>query len=162
MNKRTIRSFAFGIFFTVSAIGTFYYFINPEVTKSSPVLTVEEAKKILEEQNLHILTKTEYEQLKAQENIVNEITEKESSQIDQPEKEEQVDTPPIKTYQLKINSGMSISRIADILYQEEILTDPKEFEDYLINNDYHTKIQVGSFTLTNSMSFKEMAILITN
>lgn len=60
MNKRTVRAFALGILFSVSLIGSAYYFLQNG--KSS----LSKAKQSLEEKGYIVLSKSEYTNLQKQ------------------------------------------------------------------------------------------------
>jgi len=57
--------------------------------------------------------------------------------------------------------GVVSQEIADILIEEKIIDDRKKFLDYLDDNDYSSKIQIGKFTVSSDMSMKEIAEVIT-
>ncbi|WP_445490416.1 hypothetical protein [Niallia sp. 03133] len=159
MNKYSIRSFAFGVFFTVSLIGS-YYFYSEKDQDSTAVPDTKEAKRVLKEQGYTLITKTEFEQL--------EIQLKQSKEQLASAKSDENKTPAINddkenslSYDLYIVNGMSISQIAEQLANKKIVDNKEEFEQYLIKNNYHTKVQIGKFTVANKMSYKDIANLIT-
>lgn len=160
MNKRNIRSFSLGMFITVSLIGSFYLFFN-----KNEVITDKEAENHLKESGYVVLSKEEYNQLEVKTNLSTEQNtsdEKESVkeiQTIEKENEESDDSP--KSYQLYINAGMTISQITEQLEEAEIIQDRNDFENYLIKNKYHTKVQLGKFKLTSDMSYKQIAVELT-
>ena len=56
---------------------------------------------------------------------------------------------------------MTSSEIAAKLAQNKIVMDEEDFAEYLIKNDYQTDIQMGSYSLTNRMSYDQIAKMIT-
>ncbi|WP_394232959.1 hypothetical protein [Niallia oryzisoli] len=153
MNKRSLRSFAFGIFMTVSIIGCFSFFQKePKQQESIPM---KDAKALLEKSGYVILPVTEYEELQKQ----TPIQEKEEAVQNVQEADPSVDS--IKNYQLEITEGLAPNDIAAKLAENQIIKNEKEFTDFLINQNYHTKIQLGSFPLTNQMSYQQIADIIT-
>ena len=56
---------------------------------------------------------------------------------------------------------MTSSEIAAKLAQNKIVMDEEDFAEYLIKNDYQTDIQLGSYSLTNRMSYDQIAKMIT-
>ena len=56
---------------------------------------------------------------------------------------------------------MTSSEIATKLAQNKIVKEEEDFAEYLIKNDYQTDIQLGSYSLTNRMSYDQIAKMIT-
>ena len=67
----------------------------------------------------------------------------------------------IINFQLEVESGMTSSEIATKLAQNKIVEDEEDFAEYLIKNGYQTDIQLGSYSLTNRMSYDQIAKMIT-
>ncbi len=163
MNKRSLRSFAFGLFASSSIIGAYTVYNHAE-TSAEPdkKITTEQAEKVLSAAGYTTVANEDYEELvaaKEEEDKAAQQAEadKKAAQQEVPKKEE---NEPV-TYKLKIKSGMSPGEIADTLAKEKIIKDKEEFEAFLIDNDYHTKVQVGSFRVYSDMSFREIAEKIT-
>lgn len=172
MNRQSLRAFAFGMLFSVSAIGS-YYFIFED--KREVNLTDEEAKELLKSSGFEVLTAKEFEEVKKaaiedyakeqekskeiedKEKAENETIEENEEQEDSTDKEEE----KVLTYELEIKSGMSTAEISSLLVNAGIIGDAAEFEQYLISENYNTKVQVGTFELTNKMSIDEIARIIT-
>ncbi len=163
MNKRSLRSFAFGLFAASSIIGAYTVYNHAE-TSAEPVkkITTEQAEKVLSAAGYTTVANEDYEELVAAKEEADKAAQqaeadKKAAQLEVPKKEE---NEPV-TYKLKIKSGMSPGEIADTLAKEKIIKDKEEFEAFLIDNDYHTKVQVGSFRVYSDMSFREIAEKIT-
>lgn len=166
MNKRTIRSFATGIFLSVCLIGVFYVF---PLESGQDEYSLEEARTLLEGKGYIILEESDYHALQEKATIQNNITseEQEEKEAEEPNKSNQEDinidqsTSTIINYQLDIVSGMTSNEIAKVLAQNKIVQDETAFTNFLISHDYQTNIQLGSFPLTNQMTFEQIANMIT-
>jgi homospermidine synthase len=167
MNKRTVRAFSLGILLAVILLG---FGRNGQST-----LNLTDAKEKVEDEGFIVITKEEYDKLAGQ--SVNEEdsqppaegqadketetdTEKEEEtapQEEQPAKDES----SIIHFTLEIESGMNSEQIAVILEQKKVIDDSDSFEQYLLDHDYNTKVQIGSFDLTSEMSYEEISKIIT-
>ncbi|MFT8319274.1 MAG: endolytic transglycosylase MltG [Bacillus sp. (in: firmicutes)] len=155
MNKRSIRSFALGVFFSVSLIGSYYSFIEKNHTA---VPDTKEAEKQLSNNGYTIIKKEEFEQLQTQLKQAEEQLKEKKKETAQEKKTTQEET---NFYELYIVKGMTISQIAEQLANKNIIDNKEGFENYLIKNNYHTKVQIGKFALTNKMNYKEIAEIMT-
>ncbi|MCQ6273692.1 aminodeoxychorismate lyase [Bacillus sp. V3B] len=167
MNKRNVRSFAIGVFLSIFLIGLFYFFQNDTKQDEDDL---EEARAFLEENGYIILEDSEYSTLQEKATIPKDIPTQEQveEKVEEPNKSNQEDDVDddqsahmIINYQLEIVSGMTSNEIAKILTQNHIVQDETSFANFLINHGYHTDIQLGSFPLTNQMSFEQIANMIT-
>ena len=164
MNKRSLRSFAFGLFAASSIIGAYTVYNNAEISaETDKKITTEQAEKVLSAAGYTTVANEDYEELVASKEQADNAAQqaeadKKAAQQEEAKKEEA--NEPV-SYKLKIKSGMSPGEIADTLAKEKIIKDKDEFEAFLIDNDYHTKVQVGSFRVYSDMSFREIAEKIT-
>ena len=157
MNKQIVRSFAIGMLITVSIFGSFYYFLQ-EGTKEEQSLSLTAAKKMVEQEGFIVLNESEFKELQASNNAIQEEkTPTETSKEEETKTEKENNIEETSSYTLKITSGMSISSIAKSLLKHKIIEDKQEFESYLTDNGYHTDIQTGSFKLNSDMSYKKIA-----
>ncbi|MCA1064513.1 endolytic transglycosylase MltG [Rossellomorea aquimaris] len=84
------------------------------------------------------------------------------------DKEVVVDSPSTSqvqkeiVYVFRIEGGMTSKDVSEMLYELGMISDGRAFGDYLIENGYAGKIQIGSYRVTNDMSFEEVAYKITN
>jgi hypothetical protein len=161
MNKRSLRAFGFGMLFAISISGSYYVFT---VKNAADKQTITDAKEIIKQEGFIVMSEAEYTELQSklaqkEKEVLEEDepdnTEKENKE--QAEKNENQD----QSYQLHIVSGMNISLISEQLQKEKMIDESQKFETYLIDNGYHTKIQVGIFEIKNTMDYKEIAELIT-
>lgn len=161
MKKQSLRSFAIGMLLSASMLGS-YYFYQESKNQEQSSLNVPEATTFLQKEGFIVLSDSEYNDLQKtieqskQEQAKTDVEANEKKQEES--KEEKQET---YSYTLKVKSGMSISKITELLFENKIVKDPKKLETFLIDNGYHTKIQVGSFRLTSEMSNKKIAEKLT-
>jgi CRISPR/Cas system-associated protein endoribonuclease Cas2 len=149
MNKHILRAFSVGMIFTVSASAAYdFHFAKKEPQK----ITVSAAKQILNNEGYVVLKKAEYKKIIKKPAI--QKTEETNINSDTPNKDE-------INYQLSIEKGMSSSQISALLAAAKIIDDNKAFAEYLISNNYQTKIQLGTYNLTNKMGYEQIAKMIT-
>jgi cell division protein YceG involved in septum cleavage len=67
----------------------------------------------------------------------------------------------LNRYHLTISSGMNPGIIAERLKTGKIIPDAKALEQYLIDHNDESKIQLGEYDLTNQMSVPQIANAIT-
>jgi hypothetical protein len=166
MNKRNLRSFAFGLFIAVTLIGSVYYFQNDSI---QPTMKVDDATSFLAKKGYTVIKDSEYKDLKEKTSIQSKSTipENKDEPLQESTKEKvqinsSADTPnSIINFQLEVESGMTSSEISTELAQNKIVDDEEDFANYLINKGYQTEIQLGSYSLTNRMSYDQIAKMIT-
>jgi hypothetical protein len=161
MNKRGIQAFSLGIIFTVSILGSYYFYFD----KSSSQPNISEAKSLLKSKGYTILTQTEYLNLKDSSQTKATTTKKQqqskASAKDQSKKQTTTQNNDEKTYQLQVTSGMASGEIANLLAKNKIIENAMEFEQYLITHQYETKVQLGTYILTTKMDYEQLAKIIT-
>lgn len=166
MNKRSLRSFAFGLFAASSIIGAYTaYSGSGTAEKTDKQITTEQAEKVLSAAGYTAIAKDEYDELitakdKAERDAQQAKADAEKKAAEQKETDNADSNQPV-SYKLKIKSGMNPAEIAETLAKQKIIKDKDEFEAFLIDNDYHTKVQVGTFRVYSDMSFREIAEKIT-
>ncbi|PLR87596.1 MULTISPECIES: endolytic transglycosylase MltG [Bacillus] len=161
MNKRSVRSFAVGILFTVSCIGSYYFFIDGQQAQS-----VDQSIKKLEAEGYVVLSQNHFMELKRTgkertEASPPETIEKERQEAASTEQPEQIPEQSAPEYQLEVTSGMTSSEIASLLAEQSIIENPSEFELFMSRSGYSTKIQVGTFEIHTDMDYEEIGKLIT-
>jgi len=158
MNKYKIRSFAFGMFFSVSLVGVFYFLEDKDKnTDINPSL--EEAKSIVMNKGYTIVSKTDYEQLQTKLAALEKQNNALSNESED-SKTETEKTAPL-SYQLRIVKGMSTEEIAKKLTTHHMIKNEKKFAQFLIQKGYHKKVQIGKYTIKEDMTYKQIAELIT-
>ncbi|PKG25737.1 endolytic transglycosylase MltG [Niallia nealsonii] len=156
MNKHKIRAFAFGIFFSISLIGVFYFLQDKEKNTTSDL---EESKRVVMEKGYTILSKTDYEQLQTKIATLENQTALPSNETENIKTEAEKTSP--SSYQLHIVKGMSTEEIAKKLANKNMIKNEKKFAQFLIQKGYHTKVQIGKYTIKKDMTYKQIAELIT-
>lgn len=152
MNKRSVRAFSVGILF--AALLLFISGFGKETD-----ISVKKAKEVLTNEGFVVVSKAEYDKLSAPQ--TKEVPAKDEEQKEEtkaPEKEEEV---KVVHFALEITSGMSTGEISTKLKQANIINNEEDFEQFLIDNGYHTKVQVGTFELNSQMNHEEIAKTIT-
>lgn len=66
------------------------------------------------------------------------------------------------TVTITVQSGMSSYDVAVLLEAADIVDSASDFDVYLNQNGYSTRIEVGEFKVTGDMSYEELAKLLTN
>lgn len=158
MNRQSLRSFALGMLITVSSIGSYYYYFIQGKEPSAQSFTLEDAKERVVEENLVILNNSEYQEMQDKiDSLQKELSVPQSVEESVPETEADTEQEESYSYTLQISSGMSISTIAETLFDNNIIEDKEAFERYVTDNGYHTDIQVGNFSVNSDMSLKKLA-----
>lgn len=159
MSKTGFQAFAAGMIVATSVLGGTYL-----LTDEKPVTANTEEKEITDKDVSSYLTgkgqvaitTDEYEELlKTKDAALKQQTkaEKETQPAQQAEK-------PV-SYTFRINAGMTTSEISEILEQNGIVADSFDFDQYLIKNKYHQKVQLGTFTVQKGMNYQQLAELLT-
>ncbi|MCG1022392.1 endolytic transglycosylase MltG [Sutcliffiella horikoshii] len=160
--RTNLRAFAIGILFATGVMGVAYSIVSAGAT----TLNDESVKAYAAENELHLLTKAEYNDLlpaieseeeikeepKAEEEVTEEKNEEEGKQEEVEEKEESNEP-----FEIVIPDGMATYEITALLAREGIIEDDKEFDQYLEGRDIATKVRSGTFTMKKGMSYKEAA-----
>jgi hypothetical protein len=165
MNSRGYRAFSFGIIFAVSVMGSYYYGMDGGHTQNSEL----SSKKQLEDNGYVILTADEYKKFQEKKVIEKTSDSEETKKVDDVEDNATTEKVPIQpeeekevtNFSLEIKSGMNSSEIAELLAKHNIVANKEEFEQFMITNNYQTKIQLGIFVLNNEMSYEEISKILT-
>lgn len=156
MTKRGLQGLAAGIFLT-SAILTYLYFFQTQEVESHEdeteipelKLSSEEMMDILTDKGFVVLEEDEYQSL---------LKAKEEAEANE---EEPMIEEPVHHGVLVVKSGMNSTQVAELLAELQVIDDTNAFIDYLRNENLTTKIEVGEFELNSSMSYEEIAKIIT-
>jgi hypothetical protein len=148
MDKRTTRAFAAGLLLSSILLMCYQYFYidkNTDKTQNGyRTVKISELNKL----------KSDAEQWK---NKYNKLQNENSVTKQKKEIPEQ----SLIKYHLSITSGMTPDKIGKRIKTGEIIKDDKKFVKYLIDHNFHNKIQIGEYELTSKMSFNEIAKVIT-
>ncbi|ESU30661.1 hypothetical protein G3A_21285 [Bacillus sp. 17376] len=155
MNKRTAQAFALGLIFAA----IFLWAGSSVIAEKEPEMkvNVSDAKKILEEKGYKVLSSSEFAKLNEKKaEVVKEEKPKEEVPAEKVEevKEEQ-------KFTLIIASGMSPGDVATMLASQGIIDDESKFERFLIDQGYHTKVQIGKYELKSGLDYHQIAKIIT-
>ncbi|HAQ06615.1 MAG TPA: hypothetical protein DCR24_03470 [Bacillus bacterium] len=173
MNKRTAQSFALGILF--SAI--FLWAGSSVIADNEPKqqVTVANAKQLLEKKGYKVLNNSDFTKLSEKKAEVKEGT-KEEAVKEEPKKEGIEEKPQAediaeetdkseakeeKNFTLVIAEGVTPGDVAANLKNQGIIEEEKKFERYLIDQGFHTKIQIGEYQLNGTMDYYQIAKIIT-
>lgn len=172
MNKIHLRAFAFGLLLSTCIFGSYYYLSGDNGAAAK--FSNEELIAKVEDKGYKVVEQKTYEELEAkakdaeatptkEETKETEQTDtaKEKAAKEEAAKEEEKPAEAVKEYKLNIISGMQSSEIATLLKDAGIITDAFEFEQYLINTGYHTKVQLGEFVVKSDMTYEQLAKIIT-
>lgn len=64
------------------------------------------------------------------------------------------------TVRITIKSGMGSEEVAGLLKDAGIITDAADFDSYLNDNGYSTRIETGTFEINSGMTYQEIAELL--
>lgn len=181
--KQPIRSFALGLLSAGILLLVMFYFTNDPKSKTENMSTDDMIKSV-EAEGYHVLTETEYisVSVKSDENKKStddssqtkedqkDLTSDESQETETEENtnnEDESDSTTEEdnstvTYTLTVESGMAPSTISGILAENNIIEKQDKFTQYMEEEGYTTKVQLGDFELTSSMSHYEIAEELTN
>jgi hypothetical protein len=150
-----LRGIALGVLLATGILTFVYYTNTQEVIVKEKDYTVEAAVSYLQKQDYEVVKK---DPIKLNVSQPEELEETENLEK---ETEESVEEKEME-YQLVIERGMSSIAVAELLYENGIVDDASKFNDYLEENDFEGIIRVGTYQLNEQMSYKEIAIMITN
>ncbi|MBP1950900.1 endolytic transglycosylase MltG [Virgibacillus litoralis] len=182
--KQPIRSFALGLLSAGILLLIMSYFTDNPQNKNVNMSTDEMIKSV-EAEGYRVLTESEYisVSVKSEENentgendnsetqpkeeqknsTSNESQESETEETNDEEKNDpSTDENSKVSYTLTVKSGMAPSTISSTLAENGIIKDRDEFTQYMEEQGYTTKVQLGDFELTSNMSHYEIAEEITN
>ncbi|SES83838.1 hypothetical protein SAMN05216389_102405 [Oceanobacillus limi] len=182
--KQSIRAFSIGLFSAGLVLLAVYYFDNGSTQDITEMPVDDVIAYMKEEYGYRVLTESEFISLtvnqeandsesKEEANKESEDTssakanEEEETDKDENEKSEEEDheekneeEETITSYTLTIEAG-SASSVGDKLAENGIIDNASEFNQYLSDEGYDVKVQLGEFEVQSDMSFNEIAEVIT-
>ncbi|WP_106497138.1 hypothetical protein [Lentibacillus sp. Marseille-P4043] len=175
--KQPIRSFSIGLFTASLILLIVFLFVDDSKSKTDDI-AADDMIEALKEDGYRVLSESEYislsvndsdkdkteeekEDKQATEQKDNEKAEKEENKVDNDSKEEKEEKEAKKTYSLTIKSGMASSEISNLLVENDIINDAGKFSQYLEEEGYAKKVQLGKFKVSSDMSNYEIAEKIT-
>ncbi|UAL46149.1 endolytic transglycosylase MltG [Sutcliffiella horikoshii] len=162
--RTNLRAFAIGILLATGVMGVAYSIVSAGAT----TLNEESVQAYAAENDLHLLSKEEYDELLPEVVPVEETkTEqkeevKEESKNNEETKEEETEEAEEKEetnepFEIVIPDGMATYEITALLAREGIIEDDKKFDAYLEDKNIATKVRSGTFTMKKGMSYEEAA-----
>ncbi|MGD6872754.1 hypothetical protein ACQCU1_11190 [Sutcliffiella horikoshii] len=162
--RTNLRAFAIGILFATGVMGVAYSVVSAGATS----LNEESVQAYAAENDLHLLSKEEYDELLPYvEPVEEKKTEqkeevKEESKNNEEAKEEETKEVEEKEeenepFEIVIPDGMATYEITALLAREGIIEDDKKFDAYLEDKNIATKVRSGTFTMKKGMSYEEAA-----
>ncbi len=88
----------------------------------------------------------------------NAVTEDEPESV-LPEPLEEEETQIVS--KVTISPGMTSKQVASAFLSVGLISNPEEFDDFLCNNGYSSRIRVGTFTIEGKPDYSELARIIT-
>lgn len=163
--KQPVRFFAIGLFTASLAILLIFLFTNSSHEASD--LTTEQLIEHIEEDGYRVITEDEYitfavnKDLASENSDANDQKKKDKQKDTNNKKENKESKKDVKSYTVKVKSGMMPEEIAQLLEDNNIIDDAFSFATYLEDNGYSPYVQIDSYKLTSDMSKKEIAEKIT-
>ncbi|MBM7604700.1 hypothetical protein JOC75_002703 [Metabacillus crassostreae] len=171
MSKTGFRTFAAGMILSTSVLGGTYLLSDKEqaAAKVEKEVTEADIKAYLTNNNKMAIDTDEYEEFLATKNATDK--KEDTKVVEQPKteeapkeeapKEEAPKEEEVVSYNVTIKDGMTTSEVSDALELNGIIESSKEFDQFLISKNYHTKVQLGTFEVKKGMTFAQLADVIT-
>lgn len=189
MNRPALRFLAVGFLVSALILSGYRLFLyepstsaakNSETSKKSTTLSADE--KSYKEKYEELLTKVELEKVTGDSSSTDSATADSSSKAKtaaekkaeetaaaaakKKEEEEaakkKAEEDKVKKYTLVIGQGDPTSTAVDQLASQGIIKDANEFTQFLSANDYEMYIRDGSYEVNSSMSYEQIAKIITH
>ncbi|SHN11781.1 endolytic transglycosylase MltG [Gracilibacillus kekensis] len=154
--KQFIRAFSLGLFAATIIIGAVYFIDKPSVTVSSP--TLEDSIQQIENEGYYVFE----EDMNAKMNELNEqIDELKNNATHSEQANETAEEQEPEHVSIEIEAGMTMPDIVDLLVENKLIADEENFLNYLEENSLSRYVQIGEFTLNETMSAEEIANTLT-
>jgi hypothetical protein len=144
MNKQTTRAFSAGIMFTAAIIFIYGLYFNEAPSQNEDALP----------SGIIIIKESE---IKAKENEISDL----KKQLDRYKTGTEKENAPTQTdkYQLtlSIKAGTPPQDIEEKLKEANIISEDEDFVQFVVDNGYADKIQIGEFLVNSEMSVEEIA-----
>lgn len=180
MNKRVLQAFAAGMIVSTSVLTiTFFAGGYHQKVVAEKELTDKSVNEYLAKHNQIAVSNKDYEEFLAYKDakVKNEKdsavaqtdpkkqaknqaqqNQNQQNQSKQPAKNSNAQQTPVK---INIQEGMNTSDVSKQLEQAGIIDSASKFNQYLIKNDYHKRVQIGTFEVKKGMSYYEIAEALT-
>lgn len=161
MNKSSIRSFAFGIFFSAIIILIGYLIIN---NQEEAAVTKKEVEQYLAREKLVAIKKDRYNTLLLLEENNNKATNKKRNESGKTKAEHNIQTK-INTNEtgvsFTISKGMTSIDIAQELESLQVIHSADDFNSFLQKSGLNRLLQIGNYQLEKNMKYNRLAKILT-
>lgn len=163
--RTNLRAFAIGILFATGVMGVAYSVVSAGAT----TLNEESVQAYAAENDLHLLSKEEYNELLPEVEPVEETKTEQKEEVKEESKNDEEEAKEEDTevaeeqeetnepFEIVIPDGMATYEITALLAREGIIEDDKKFDAYLEDKNIATKVRSGTFTMKKGMSYEEAA-----
>ncbi|TYR82406.1 endolytic transglycosylase MltG [Priestia megaterium] len=141
MNNITIRAFSIGLLTATSILGAVYYAQENKKSAVDESISEKDVIAYAQENNYVLISQKDYSKLKN------------TKQTDH--------APSPREVTISITQGMTSIDIANVLLKHGIIKDTKEFDKLVKQEKLSTQFQVGTYTLTPTMSLKQIVKTLT-
>lgn len=160
--KSSLRAFGIGLFVAGATLGIVHATTKEQPTQQTAASTqttdndaaVAGQLKALQQQKSAL--EQENEALEQRINKLEKKLKQQQTTEVKPTTETKPTTNSTPTYTLHIASGMGTTEITDTLKKAGIISNAREFEQYIIDKGQATKLQNGSFSVNKNMSYEEI------
>ncbi|HET7658699.1 MAG TPA: hypothetical protein VFK37_10420, partial [Bacillales bacterium] len=168
MTKRGMRGFAAGLWVAAVVLAYYYYMgPKPKPTEAKPTeVTQAQVQTYLASHSEVAVDAKKYESLKDASKKASSDKSDDKSKSDSSDKsskqsndksssssdKETKSNNQVKTYTLKVTSGMTGGEIGNMLERAGILSNGYQLAKYLENHNLENKVQLGTFTIKSNMS----------
>lgn len=157
MSKQEAKGIAVGLLVAALLLGAYYLMFSSAWAEENKKSADEIVEEQLQEKNMVMVKKEEYEALQAQlETVKAEKAEKESEE--KKEKEKEKEEP--KKVQFNIKEGMTSQEVAQSLEDQKLVKSAEEFIKVLRDKGKETAIQPREFELHTEMTPAEIIAVI--
>lgn len=155
--KTNLRAFAVGIIFATGVMGVAYSIVSSDTLGESDV------KAYAKENDMHLLTNEEYQELLP---TIEEKPEEQKTEENPPAQDEQKPEDAEaeaeaeesnEPFDVNIPDGMATYEVSELLEAEGVIKDADEFDAFLEDRDIATRVRAGTFTMKKNMSYEEAA-----
>lgn len=153
--KTNLRAFAVGIIFATGVMGVAYSIVSSDILEESDV------KAYAKENDMHLLTNEEYQELLP---TIEEKPEEQKTEENPPAQDEQKPEDAEaeaeesnEPFEVNIPDGMATYEVSELLEAEGVIKDADEFDAFLEDRDIATRVRAGTFTMKKNMSYEEAA-----
>lgn len=153
--KYYVRSFSIGLFVASSLIFTLFLSYGG-TTNSNKALSDEEMLAQLKDSGHRVVTESEYISLSVQDEQVKqqELDKKKKTSKENKENKK-------NSYTIHIKSGMQPSKVSDLLKENGLIKDARNYDQYLNKHNYENYIQLGKHKLNSDMNDHDIAEALT-